>query len=227
MDDSSTVPAVPAAASEQFWHDGTQAYPAVHDQPVGVDMPGVGNVFSAPAAPVNFVQAGAHYTPGAVPPSLDRLLQDATVIQLMFAARDLAQSRLVGHTRGTDHAFCRECRECVVSGGLSHESHCRTGRVLRMIDELEKLHLNSTAKEEAPASHANARAEDGIPPRAGDLGEPWRIASPWQDVVHLVDRDGSLVGDIYSGDGGSKLARARALRIADCVNFAAPKAGAR
>lgn len=108
--------------------------------------------------------------------------RETLLIQLVYAARDLAARNIVADTRiAADMAigavipgWCRECQMNAVAGTLVHGSTCATGRVLRIIAELSALReldlskfaFKSTGKEAAlETEDGNAGAGDGIRPR--------------------------------------------------------------
>jgi hypothetical protein len=78
--------------------------------------------------------------------------------QLLFAARELAWGqRRPAVPEDNEPPYCAECTRFEIDGELPHESSCRTGRVLKIIDEL----INPNEKEAAPDGGV-AQAADGI-----------------------------------------------------------------
>lgn len=155
---------------------------------VGIDKPEIGLVHAD-----NCIQQGRPYQAGHVPETLHAFLEatgpddllvrispedalemqelgaadehrNSLLIQLLFAARDLAESRiapicsLIPYSKA-DRLRCRECGELSATGDLiEHAGTCRAGRILRIISDLSK----STGKEAVPGDGEGGRAGDGI-----------------------------------------------------------------
>jgi hypothetical protein len=120
MDDPRTVPAASSADLEEFFADGSPAYPAETTETsccTRVNVPGVGptHAFDCPHRPGAVNGPGRPYMVGEVPATLRRALQGDLLSRLMFAARNLAQANIIMDTRddgvhilGTPLS-CRDC----------------------------------------------------------------------------------------------------------------------
>jgi len=204
MGDPCTVPSrLSAHDAEEFFTSGTPAYPAetltIHE--VGVDVPGVGRLDAA-GAPL--VAVGRAYTPGEVPPSLYTHLRDGVLSQLIFAAKDLAQSL----TTRQQEPWCLSCGDML----SRHYPGCRVARVLGLLGDLENLEINrkETAPDEGRGCVGFGRSS------RGPLGEPWqyRVDQVLQ-ITNIYDCDGALLVSIDRADTS---AATLAGRIVDCVN---------
>lgn len=162
---------------------------------VGIDMPEVGHVHAAdcPAMRRNRpcgtdieippVRSGAESVVGEVPwrgladgaaaePSeiarSRRELQDVCLSQLIFAARDLAQTRLIPHVEfadGYQPGWCLECQMTEHLGRIVHGVTCRAGRVLGLIAELcATLPSFDPTRKETATDGERGCAGDGIRP---------------------------------------------------------------
>jgi hypothetical protein len=125
-----------------------------------------------------------------VPPSLRRLLdneppaqlicrqrdsiedggahREGMLAQLLFAARDLAEQNILGAgwpavvDMPAPASWCRECQMTERLDRLQHTNTCRTGRVLRIVDELCSTLDFKPGGKEAATGEKTDRAGDGI-----------------------------------------------------------------
>lgn len=163
--------------------------------------------------------------------------REALIVELMFAARELARrnlrpSRLLAEHRGREiaTAACAECSMSPLMGRDQHTASCRTGRVLRLLDQVRNADIamvvhtsapeepNPNRKENAPASGESHRACDGIRAR-GTYGEPWAWISTPSGAMWIVDLEETVLARTVSAS--PREARDWAERIAACVNFCA------
>jgi hypothetical protein len=256
MNEPRTVPSVAIdlliAEREKFLTDSLPLYPIdpseIEPCCLGVDVPGQGFVHSTecPVSPgwgYRWDSAGR-----LLPPALTKYLRELALAQLVFAARNLANSRLVMILEGPGTplkaARCRDCNSVAIDARVVHALICNTGAVLALIDDLcsDKLNPNNPIeKEAAPADEPHApesvrvgsdeetrRAGDGIR-LSGNFGEPWRLQKMKGERggLDLLEKDGTWFGGFCCMD---KRQKAQLLRAVDCVNFMAgrdvPKAGA-
>jgi hypothetical protein len=164
MDDSRTVPVVPASQAETFWNEGHAAFARSgalqpESQPDGfagaaalpddtpIDYPGVGAVrpgqdperLPAPTIP------GRPYVVGEVPEPLRGFLDDLPkfnklLCQVPFAAKDVVE----WNTQYSPDHRTDVCRECLVlrergAETIQHGIGCRIGRLAELVQGLEKL----------------------------------------------------------------------------------------
>ncbi len=212
MDDSRTVPAISTPELEQFWTDGVSAYPAEtflknpgHTCCAGIDLPGIGlcHALDCPAAArfavgLRATAPGRGVVPGEVPPALRNHLRDGLLISLMFAAHHLAKSLIVTRHNfgGVASQICFEYRFESLHGVLDHTASCKTGRVLRLIADLEahrEFELNSLRKEAASAS------EEGGAPATGFARAPRHSDRTAADALGLrafLDEDTLRLGEL-------------------------------
>jgi hypothetical protein len=134
---------------------------------VPVDLPGVGLVH-APGCPdvgLSDVLSNFGAQEAMLPHSLGSQLLDGLLARLLFAARDLAGKSI--------NSYClnpgprRVCMECGAiaspTENLVHREHCKTGRVLDILDEIlhDRLPANESTKKE-DASAEETRADEGV-----------------------------------------------------------------
>ncbi|HVJ09721.1 MAG TPA: hypothetical protein VM554_15190 [Acidisarcina sp.] len=93
--------------------------------------------------------------------------------KLIFAAKDLAERNITRSIGSPDRRVCVECRMVQVWPGCGHYSHCRTGRVLDLVDLVIKqtqstepakgIHpaVESSKKEECEAAGATGASAEG------------------------------------------------------------------
>lgn len=138
--------------------------------------------------------------------SLER--RDGLLTQLLFAAQQHAAG-FIHHRAETPNVKgifrCEECRRFATDGdALDHEDHCKAGRVLALLSQLqalgslqsaaalEDLDFNPDRKEAARIQEAD-RAGQGKSPR-GLFGEPWdyRLDDVLQTVT-IYDCEGTQI----------------------------------
>lgn len=92
--------------------------------------------------------------------------RDRLLGQLVFAAKDLAESQIVEARDGEEPAVCAECVEAERDGHIGHAPDCRTARVLGVLRDLTATlpEFNPNRKEAAPDGETG-RAGEGIRPR--------------------------------------------------------------
>ena len=193
-------PSAPSVLSQSSSTDGERA-----DRPI--DMPGVGAVAARDLPPIH---RGPAPVPFEIAPTLraelDRERREELLSQLLFGARDLAQKEIL-NWRG----FGLQCLECRGTredhdASIRHKASCRTGRVLRVIDELCSLADDGQPSPQIP-----------VPPAAGsseNYGEPWKAdGSKWDPSVR--NSDGRQI--VFCGYQNLALAH----RVALCVNVLA------
>lgn len=207
--EGSTPPAVSTAAAETFWTSGTDArspepsvaVPVAAEQTqapfaccVGVDEPGLGRRHAANCARArNVAEDERAYASGKVGAKLRKLLladeRDGLLARLIFAARDLAQSRINFIVLGDFESSlvgCRECRVIERPGALKHTASCRAGRVLNLITELvanaeagEQLNRKEDAGGPEPVAAGEeiplSQLKDQQCNRCGQVGGVWEI----------------------------------------------------
>lgn len=113
--------------------------------------------------------------------ALDRADRERNLLLslLLFASRDLAQSRIMHAGDRGDAAvlmpsWCMECQHNEANGGIVHAATCKTGRVLDVLLEL----MQAAAK---PALHENLEGKytapdlPGAPPNAPPRGLNARV----------------------------------------------------
>jgi hypothetical protein len=222
MDDTLTVHEASVSEREPLatGADGKPAQPAETPNNL-VDMPGVGAIEMAPTlhaphgAPVAHLSPGRPRVAGEVPPALRGLLDefplDRNVIDLLFAARDLAEGQI-----GTCEGFAR-CGECNASelgspraGWITHEPGCNTGCVLEVLVRLKTAGFNIARK----LSEAGLAASG--PRLCAPLGEPWTCSVKPFGGVGIFDAENRMIGSFEN--------LSVAERAVDCVNSCAPKA---
>jgi hypothetical protein len=128
------------------------------------------------------------------------------VWQLLFAARDLAESLISGYE--TSARRCLYCKRGVDgTAALEHYEPCRVQRVLEILDALTLLRAGditkSTGKEAAPSQVETGRAGDGIRPRVR--------------FNRVCGRCGSGVGDWLSEQRPESVVELSHLRPNQCV----------
>jgi hypothetical protein len=189
----------------------------------GTDLPGMGFAHTegcdfqpsrVTEKPTRLNALGRPYVAGEVPRPLYVYLRiERPLCELLFAARNLAQARIEPEDSG-EAAFCTECTNGARNslGSIAHEPACKTGRVLRLLDELMKEpELDAVGPVAAP---------DGF------FGEPWLVRPTGAGrAIELLNRDGEAVAISIAATHGRSVDIA--FRIADCVNSAAGKGGAR
>ena len=106
------------------------------------------------ASPLNAPAEMPPGTPGSKPTLLNLTIH-AELIQLLFAARDLAEAQ-IEPAGSSDLAFCGECLNEEAGGRIAHAALCKTGRVMGVIAALSNF--NSNRKEAAETGCAG----DGI-----------------------------------------------------------------
>lgn len=163
----------------------------------GVDVPGVGltHAHDCPRSGRRFALPGDAIETGMMPRTLGSQLLDGLLARLLFAAGDLARSRvrpreLLAMLAGTPiySAACQECH--YVSSGLDdprqHTELCKTGRVLDLLAEILEVvptpDSSILGKETAPAEET--RMGEGVRlcgveemqcARCGAVGGDWEI----------------------------------------------------
>ncbi|WP_420239231.1 hypothetical protein ACOBR2_06525 [Telmatobacter bradus] len=145
----------------------------------GVDLPGIGLAHEAACENARLLRQfpetlGGYVTPApcvanhpAIRDAAAEALQQALMVQLLFAASDLARRNLVVAPPAPGSASFEQiqawCRECQMSSRpgrkIQHAITCRTGRVLEIIQSLESN--NTTRKGEAQGEGAG-RADEGV-----------------------------------------------------------------
>lgn len=107
----------------------------------GVDIPGVGHVRA--------VLPGREGEPGEFPAALKQELEreerEKLLGKLIFAAKDLAEAQVFRSWSRYVKPHCFKCGG-VPAGytDVGHDPHCAAGRVLRILDELQRLGVPST-----------------------------------------------------------------------------------
>jgi hypothetical protein len=225
MDAPRTVPAVSAAQTDSGG-GGLPGIPAHNltglngGEPIGVDVPGVGNVRNFAYAPAT-ARATRPHVAGEVPQPLLTELQNGALIRLIFDARRLAESRIVAISM--HEVACLSCSSSgpLRHGVLRHDSECPAGRVLAALAEMgggEKT--VASLAEPASAAERDGLAEEDA--GAGDFGEPWRYnVDDALGHTSIYDREGTFICRIDKAD---REATEWAGRITDCVNAMAPTA---
>ena len=167
-------------------HGAVGALFAPVEEGAGVDFPGVGRVppidiqevtqalrdfldGDGPDIPIGRLDLRTYEEVAAANAETER--REALLIKLLFAAKNLAASRVIASWPRPKFPYCLECG----AGGaphidLRHASSCRTGRVLSAIAGLEAqvLDSNSTRKETAHIEQGRA----GVGDRSrGDWGQ--------------------------------------------------------
>jgi hypothetical protein len=176
-----------------------ESVPDATGDAVGVDVPGVGwqpFLVRPDRADERFLDDEAHrpsvlrgrdYVAGEVPETLRRELareeRDRLFIKLMFAAKRLADARIV--QGALHHERCLECRQAnSESHKLEHLGFCRVSEVYAILADLEKTidevplsQLTPTGREDQKQSQqVNQGAADWEPARlSSGFKEPWRV----------------------------------------------------
>ena len=196
---------------------------------VGEDRPGVGFVHSAscancpnqvdPRIPAT-IPAARPSVPGEVPPSLERLLRDEAVAELIPLALQLAE-REIETVKGPLFTS-NTCRECLMSrvanAPLRHALSCVTGRVIGLAEALKSSsRFTVHSSQSAPANRGAMSQPDGH--AADEYGEPWECRFDSDlDLIFFYDANGvALLPPMKLTESNVKLAR----RIIGSVNMAA------
>lgn len=152
------------------------------------------------------------------------------VIELIFASRDLVRNQFTRHVV-SGQIICVECRSAQKYDGLlnrdaflefgEHDQLCRTGRVLRTLNNLLAIPLYSFPIERSASRDSSEPVSAAVEERPRALpavalfGEPWTVDP---ESAEIRDAYGRLIVDPY----GSELVEGDelnySLRIADCVN---------
>jgi hypothetical protein len=188
MDDARNAPmSVSPVAAEDFFRTGSNARSCEPDRACAIDVPAVG---LTPASQLPSLDACAPPTDGSPFPETLKTVIDLAPVdgfdvrlsandvlemrafdrrdrernrhlsQLIFAARDLAESRIMRAWKcdGAElvtPSWCRECHHNEMLGSIVHASDCKTGRVLDIL-----LQLVQTA-DPAGVAQCNAAANGG------------------------------------------------------------------
>ena len=89
------------------------------------------------ASPLNAPAELPPGTAGSKPTPQNLEIYDK-LIQLLFAARDLAEAQ-IEPPGPSDAAFCGECLNEEAGGSIAHAALCKTGRVMGMIAALSNF----------------------------------------------------------------------------------------
>ena len=142
--------------------------------------------------------------------------RDARLAELLFAARNLAKAQLVRLSSNLESPLrlCVVCNERFIAHLPFHRSTCLAGRVLGLIEELEKLEPTLNRKEAAQEPE-DGRAGGWKHPR-DSFGEPWeyRLDDVLQTVT-MYDREGTR---LIEWPRANREVLDWAARIRDCVN---------
>ena len=131
---------------------------------------------------------------GDVDPDARAIERDYLTTQLLFAARNLAESRVF--RAGNIQIGIGLCLECDGAPGL-HELSCRAGRVLELIERLKAtVNPHGTGKEvatggEEPAAGGGVRPRGFTRPACVKCGS---CAGVWVASLHPEPLDLSLLG---------------------------------
>ena len=154
---------------------------------VGTDMPGVGHVYECDCAPRGQLCAARDVLEvlrrfldgeslhleitdaerdGIRKAELAASTRDRLLCQLMFAAKDLAESQIEPRD-GSDPAFCTHCVIDEHEGVIAHDADCRVGRVVAILQGLVKTvpRFYPNQKEDAREG-GEVRPAEGVRPAA-------------------------------------------------------------
>jgi hypothetical protein len=148
MDDARSAPIVSPDQGEEFFATGYNARTSEPDAAFQVDVPAVG---ITPSAQLPSLGGEGVKRPEPLKTYLERNRQ---LSQLVFAARDLAESRIMKawDRTGADlvtPSWCMECQHNEIHGSIVHAANCRTGRVLDVLLQLVQLAAKSSLADEA------------------------------------------------------------------------------
>lgn len=157
---------------------------------------------------------------GLIGDAVERNMRDVYLAQLLFAARDLAESRLSETSSGL--SGCLECAAFPLKSRLDarHGLTCRVGRVLRLVEALKEIPPISQSErrpcEEVSTEQASA-AEPHPPLAPFHFAEPWRVVAE-SAQIEVLNSDSHCVVDM----SGSSLVEEEDLKYAErikaCVN---------
>jgi hypothetical protein len=132
MDDARNAPIVSPEQAEEFFAPGYNAQTCVANSAITVDVPGVGVVPASELDSLGFLRDKA----------CDHLAQNRALVELLFAARDLAEHDIM--RPDTDSVFrhspwCLKCQMSEQGGSIPHAHSCKTGRVFKALEELQSV----------------------------------------------------------------------------------------
>lgn len=203
-------------ASDNIWADMGAPSPLLFALILAMSSAMESDIWPRSAAPAVKAKAGGSS------PDAGLELRDDLISRLLYASRDLAESRLLeGGANALSWVACVECGEFGPRGDTDfHGEHCKAGRTLGIIAALiaAPAPASNPIRKEAAQGQEGARAGDGKRSR-GDFGEPWerRIDDVLQ-TLSIYDNEGTLITGLPKCNQESL---DWANRIVACVNSCA------